>query len=412
MSIPKQKSNLKIYNQKILSDRRNEMLGEITKSDVYFPDSILHDDLDGGMLDFVKKNLIVVSDGNQIPIIPKILTIQKWGEISSNWEYVDEDNNIKIPFIGVIRKPDVQPGTHPAVQRTIPDRMNFLYSTVKTWDGIHMGANVYKIPQPVAVDITYEITIVCHKFMDLNRFNKIFLQKFSSRQSYTQIKGHYMPITLENISDNSPIDTIDGRRYYSQTYTLMMCGLLIDSDEFEMTPAINRSLLVSEIVDSKPMKQIHITESIEYKTITIIADGNQTVFSTGEKIDELFVVSVNGLVQEKDNDFYFIGQTSKITFIIPPIVGDKVSITYYSGLSRDFINFSGLRLNIGSELFTYDGSTLTFTVNNNIVTILFIHINGLISNISLEYYKSGDNTITFLNSPVVGSIIGITYLYS
>ena len=411
MSIPKQKSNVKIYPQKILTDRRNEMLGEITKSDVYLPDSILHDDLDGGMLSFVKEHLVVISDGSQIPIIPKILTIQKWGEISSNWEFVDEDNNIKIPFIGVIRKPDVQPGTHPAVQRTIPDRMNFLYSTVKTWDGSHAGADIYKIPQPVAVDITYEINIVCHKFRDLNRFNKILLQKFSSRQSYTQIKGHYMPITLENVSDNSPIDTIDGRRFYSQTYTLMMCGLLIDSDEFEKTPAINRLLLVSEVVETKNPKQIHITDSIEYKTVSIIADGTQTVFSVGEKIEELFVVSVNGLIQDVNINYYFIGQTSKITFVTPPIVVSTVIITYYAGKSNGFIDVSGEPLCVDNKTFIYDGSTLSFTVTHNILTILYVHINGLINENASTYYKSGDMTFTFLFPPVVGSEIGISYLY-
>jgi hypothetical protein len=277
MGIPKRKNDIEIYKGKELTERRQQLLDRITKSDSYLPDSILHDDLDGGMLDFVKENLKVVSDGSQIPVIPKILTIQRWGEISNNWNFADEDGNMKLPFIGVIRRPDVQPGTNPSIQRTIPDRRNFNYATVPTWNGSQMGADIYKMPQPVAVDISFEITIVCQKFRDLNRFNKIFLQKFSSRQAYTTVKGHYIPIILDKISDNSPIDTLDGRKFYMQTYDLTMLGFLIDSEEFEVKPAVSRLFLMTEFVGVKPYEKKFFNKSIETKTVTFIADGMQTI---------------------------------------------------------------------------------------------------------------------------------------
>ena len=125
MAIPKRKNNIEIYSKKELLPRRQELLDKITKSDSYLPDSILHDDLDRGMLDFVTNNFKVISDDKQIPIIPRILTIQRWGELTNTWEYVDEDNNIQLPFISVVRRPEVQPGTNPSVQRTIPDRHKF-----------------------------------------------------------------------------------------------------------------------------------------------------------------------------------------------------------------------------------------------------------------------------------------------
>jgi hypothetical protein len=219
MGIPKRKNNIDVYGGaresfqgKQVMERRQELLDRITKSDAYLPDSILHDDLDGGMLDFIKTNFVVVSDGTQIPIIPKILTIQRWGEFANNWEFSDDDGNVKVPFIAIIRKPDVQPGTNPVTQRTIPDRRTFHYASVPTWNGTQIGADIYKMPQPVAVDITFEVTIVCHKFRDLNKFNKIVLQKFSSRQAYTSVKGHYIPIILEGIEDNSPIPPFPARQ--------------------------------------------------------------------------------------------------------------------------------------------------------------------------------------------------------
>jgi hypothetical protein len=131
------------------------------------------------MLEYVQKEFKIVSDGKTIPVIERILTIQRWGEFSNNWEFSDDDGNVKLPFIVTIRKPDVQPGTNPSVQRTVPDRHQFYYASVPTWNGTQMGADIYKIPQPVPVDISYDVTIICNKLRDLNRFNKItFLSLF------------------------------------------------------------------------------------------------------------------------------------------------------------------------------------------------------------------------------------------
>ena len=411
MGIPKRKNNIEIYKGKELTERRQQLLDRITKSDSYLPDSILHDDLDGGMLDFVKENLKVVSDGSQIPVIPKILTIQRWGEISNNWNFSDEDGNMKLPFIGVIRRPDVQPGTNPSIQRTIPDRRNFNYATVPTWNGSQMGADIYKMPQPVAVDISFEITIVCQKFRDLNRFNKIFLQKFSSRQAYTTVKGHYIPIILDKISDNSPIDTLDGRKFYMQTYDLTMLGFLIDSEEFEIKPAVSRLFLMTEFVGVKPYEKKFFNKSIETKTVTFIADGMQTTFSVGESIGFLFYVSINGLLQERDVDYFHIAQTSKITFASPPPEGSTVMISYYPGRNSVFIDSYGKPLFLENEIFVYDGSTLTFTVQNKIDSVIHIDINGLVDEEGTGFAVSGDKDITLLGTPTIGSKIGVCYIH-
>ena len=408
MSLPR-KTDLKIYPQKELLDRRQELLNDITEADTYLPDAILHDDLDLGMLEFVKENLVVVSDGDQIPIIPKILTVQRWGEISNNWEFADEDGNMKVPFIGVVRKPDVQPGTNPSIIRTIPDRRQVHYATVQTWDGQQKGADVYKIPQPVPIDIGFEVTIVCQKFRDLNRFNKIVLQKFASRQAYTRVKGHYIPIILENINDTSPIDSLDARRYYVQTYQFLMLGFLIDPEEFVVKPAINRLLLLTEFLETKNYSKKFLPSSIDIKVATFEADGNQSIFSVGEAISKLFFVTINGLIQYQDQDYYWIAQTSRISFVQPPV--GRVMIVYYPGRSDVFKDAYGNLLFMEVEHFVYDGTSETFTVNHIIHDVIYVVINGLVD-ITGEGYALGpdDNQFTFTTSPVVGSKISISYL--
>ena len=55
MGFPKQiKKTLPLVPKKILSERREQLLEYINKDGTYLPKSVLHADLDRGMLDFVK----------------------------------------------------------------------------------------------------------------------------------------------------------------------------------------------------------------------------------------------------------------------------------------------------------------------------------------------------------------------
>jgi hypothetical protein len=235
------------YNGYTTPKRREQLADFITKDGTFLPKSVLHADLDLGMLEFVKTELHTVLNGDEIPVMDKILTIQRWGEFASDWKFVDQDENVKLPFVSVIRQPDVQYGTNPSLQYTIPNRKTFHYVKVPTWDGQRKGVDLYKIPQPVPVDITYEIKVVCNRMRDLNQFNTTVLQKFTSRQAYTFVKGHYIPIILESVSDESQISDLESRRYYLQTYKLQLQGFLIDEEEFEVVPAITRAMTMLEI---------------------------------------------------------------------------------------------------------------------------------------------------------------------
>lgn len=417
MGIPKRKTNISVYSdltgksgEGVLA-RRQELLDKITKSDTNLPDGILHDDLDMGMLEFIKKNFVIVSNGETIPVIPKILTIQRWGEFTNTWEFTDEDQNIKLPFIAVIRQPDVQPGSNPIVLRTIPDRRPVFYASVPTWNGQQMGADVYKIPQPVAIDITYEVSIVCTAFRELNKFNQKVMQKFASRQAYTLVKGHYIPIILDTVSDNTPMETMDGRRFYIQNYKFTMLGFLIDPDEFEVKPAISRLFLLNEFAKEGTPKKKYLNKTIDVTIVTFPSDGMQTQFSVGESIGILFNVSVNGLLQEKDVDFYHIAYTSKITFVTPPPDGGVVTISYYKGRNNIIIDNTGKILQVSTEYFPYNGSSLTFTLQNAINSVVSVDINGLQEEEGVGYEVSGAKTITLLGAPFNGSVIGVTYLY-
>jgi hypothetical protein len=260
MAYPKQiKKTLPLVPNKELSERRQELSQFITKNGTYLPKSVLHADLDRGMLDFVKNDLKITTEGELIPMVDIIITTQNWSQYLETWSFSDSDFNPLPPFITVVRSPEVKYGTNPALQYTIPNRKQFYFAVVPTWNGNQNGADIYTIPQPVPVDINYSVKIVCNRMRELNQFNKIVLQKFSSRQAYTFIKGQYVPIIMTNVSDESVLE-IDKRKFYIQNYDFTMLGYLIDEEEFEVKPAISRVLQVIEVDETRPRRRPNKTQ--------------------------------------------------------------------------------------------------------------------------------------------------------
>ena len=251
MPLPKKiKKNLPLTESKVGLERRQELVDKINQDGTFLPKSLLHADLDGGFLDFVKNELKLVVDGKVVPNVDILMTTQNWAQFTQTWEFQNIDNNAEPPFITVVRTPEVKMGNNPAVMYNIPNRRQFFYAQVPTWDGNRVGMDVYKIPQPVPVDIIYQVKIICNRMKELNSFNKLILEKFASLQAYQVIKGHYIPIKLGSITDESVMD-MEKRKYYIQSYEFTMMGFLIDENEFEVSPAITRVLQVVEFDSGK-----------------------------------------------------------------------------------------------------------------------------------------------------------------
>ena len=249
MGFPKQiKKNIELTPYRTLYPRRVELLDKINEHGTFLPKSILHADLDGGFLNFVKNDLRVVTEGNVIPTTDILITTQNWAQFTQTWNFQDLDKNVSPPFITVVRAPEIKYGSLPSLLWTIPNRKQFYYASVPSFDGDRINLDVYKIPQPVPVDIKYSVKIICNRMRELNALNKTILQKFSSKQAYTQIKGHYIPIIMDNVSDESVMD-VEKRKYYIQSYDFTMMGFLMDEDEFEVKPGVERIFQLYEVTE-------------------------------------------------------------------------------------------------------------------------------------------------------------------
>lgn len=243
INISRNRENVE-YPFRMESGASENMKDMITEKDTYLPKGVLHIDLDAGFKEFITKELELTLNGEKVPVF--MMGIQKWNEFSKTWKFSDEYKNIKIPFINIVRKPDTKPGTNPSLIYNIPQGRNFTYSEIPTWDGNRKGVDIYKIPQPIPVDIFYDVRIFAYRQQDLNKFNINVLKKFQSRQAYTIVNGHYIPIILEDTSDESQISDLENKRFYVQLYSFMLQGFILDPDDFEITPAINRVFTIVE----------------------------------------------------------------------------------------------------------------------------------------------------------------------
>jgi hypothetical protein len=254
--LPKKvKKNIDLTPVKTGYDRRVELFEKISDKGTFLPKSVLYEDLDKGFLEFVKNDLQTFIDGKTIPVVNILLTSQNWSQFTQTWDFKDIDKNVKPPFVTTIRTPEIKFGTNPALKYNIPNRKQYYYAAVPTWSGERHGMDVYSIPQPVPVDIKYTVKIICNRMREINQFNKNVIEKFASRQAYTEVKGHYIPILMDEISDESVMD-LEKRRYYIQSYSFTLQGFLIDENEFEVKPAVSRVLQIFEVDLSKKFKKV------------------------------------------------------------------------------------------------------------------------------------------------------------
>jgi len=302
------RKNIKLYPQKIGVERRQEMLDAINYKGTYLPKGVMYEDMDGSFIDFMKKEINFVVDGERIPVI--FLTIQRWAEFARTWEFTDEFKDLSVPFITIVRKPDVQEGTNQNGLWNIPGRPTFTYIRVPRWDGNRKGVDVYKIPQPVSVDVTYEVRIFCNKMRELNRFNTKMQQTFRSRQHYINPNEHPMPLHLETIGDESNIDDFENRKFYVQLFEVLLKGYIMDEEEFQVIPAIDRMMVFSEVSeDFTTSPKIVVTSGEGPKTVTftiIVKPQAESEFSTkmdfNYRFTSLNVISnVNSVVLTLDD---------------------------------------------------------------------------------------------------------------
>jgi hypothetical protein len=172
---------------------------------------------------------------------------QRFSEFSQTWGHDDADGNLLMNFFAVTRENNPSWGTLQGGAYSIPGRNRFTILMREITDDT--GVECYEITsmsQPIQVDINYNYSLITGKFKHLNEFNTKLNRMFESKQCYLSANGHYMPMTLDNISDVTDY-TIDGRKFYMQTAEITVMAYLIPRDDIKVNIVPKRQKVTTNL---------------------------------------------------------------------------------------------------------------------------------------------------------------------
>jgi hypothetical protein len=161
------------------------------------------------------------------------------------------------------------------------------------------------------------------------------IQTFASRQAYKMLNGHYIPIIMNNISDESVVD-FQKRRFYIQNYEFTMLGFLLDEEEFEVAPAVSRVFQTFEIASgtARPRRKKYPENKDVVKTEIIFGDS----------------VTEKTLFADYTGDFNLIGSSnidSYDVYINNDFYGSDIQTIQVN--TKDSIRFEITKINAGQE---------------------------------------------------------------
>jgi hypothetical protein len=201
-----------------------------------YPRSINFEDIDKAVFKWFNDHEIVIEN---MPLPAFFLTPEKWAEFKLQWRYMDADRKVDFPYI-TIRRSGFTLAANPAKGRIPGKRFTIYKQPEYTPAGPTMMH--YRVPQPIKVDMEYEVRVLTHYVSESNVINEVLVKHFASLQAYLDIDKHYMPMLIESISDETEADNIDDERIMHTLYTIQVHGYIIDESEFE------KRLGVSDII--------------------------------------------------------------------------------------------------------------------------------------------------------------------
>ena len=240
---------LRLRHHAFGTERRRNMSKIILENGTPFPKPIEYSDIDQEMFNWVDKKFNLEYDGVRLPTY-KLYSTQRISEYSQTWSQTDEYGNMIINFKTITRENNPQKGENQGSYFNIPGHKDFamFYVPVLQENGIE-AYDKYTMKQPFSVNFIYSVSIVTNKMELLNEMNEMMHYEFNAITAYISPNDHPMPLTLEDISDQSEY-TIDDRKYYSQTFKIKLRGYIIRREDYKVERIPSRLVMSSHDSDA------------------------------------------------------------------------------------------------------------------------------------------------------------------
>lgn len=311
------------------------------------PNPVEYEDIDNAFCNYFKDNLTIVDEEGKKFNIYTFFSSQRFSEFSQTWGHDDADGNLLMNFFTISRDNNPNWGTLQGGAFNIPGNNRFTVLMRDVLDDT--GVECYEITsmsQPIQVDIKYRLSLVTGKFKYLNEFNTKMNYMFSSKQCYLCVNGHFMPMTLENISDSSDY-TIDGRKFYLQSMDIELKAYIIPRDDIKVELVPKRKKVTTNLKEyDKCIVSMTFDEDNEEKfVLNIKFNKNSTKFKF--KVDENMRLKFIGKRNANKVIMKINDEEIDINSNIIVNAGDIISIkiTQPVGTETSEINFNGKILN-------------------------------------------------------------------
>lgn len=220
-------------------DRIEELMQKTDSKTKYLPRSIRLEDLDMGLFKYVNEyNMKIIIDGEKVPTF--YMDSDRWGELKKTWKFTDDDNNVVSPYI-TVRRTEKDEGTRLGKKYLVPQLRKFRYTEVPILDEGEVIYLLFKMPEPINVDLTFEVSLFTKYRVDVNQYDEKVLKNFASKQDYMFINGNPIPMSFEGFTESNPIENIDGDKFFVSKYTIRVMGFIQDEKDFQIAKTMRKS---------------------------------------------------------------------------------------------------------------------------------------------------------------------------
>ena len=216
----------------------------------YLPQEIALDDMGLALRDsLLSLNLSVPIESGMIKKVPIIHVMQElWAERKMNWGDMrnEQGEEVTRPFMTLYRL-GVKRGTAP-MRFTIPQKRKFRFVKTPKFDGTLKGFDIWKVPQPVYVDVSYELRFVTHYLQHVDDFYETILRDgYADDQRYLKVNGYDVPSIIGEPTEENTTEDITQERIFQVVVPITIHGKLIDATKFEKVNTITKiSIKITE----------------------------------------------------------------------------------------------------------------------------------------------------------------------
>jgi hypothetical protein len=269
---------LQLKPETVGNERRLELLSDILSGGTFLPKTVEYKDIDEAFKKWVEEKLYITAEGKEVPTMV-LYSNQRFSEYTQSWEFTDANKNLILNFKTVSRENNPQYGSIHNKLWNIPGERFYLMKRCKVLDdnGTESFLDL-KMKQPMAIDLSYKVTIFCTKYQLINDFNTLVNGLFDARQEYIWPNNHPMPMTLDGVQDESNYQ-IDDRQFYGQSYNIKVMAYIITEDDYRVEEVpLKRKVIQTTMTNSKKAVA-EIDEDINEITITFPSGCNKAKFT-------------------------------------------------------------------------------------------------------------------------------------